>query len=69
MTADKITDEIIFSKELDGKILKLERKFKDDIFYAKDIIELGKAEDNFLREIKDIFNTYKKDKIKQKNEK
>lgn len=57
MTADKITDEIIFSRELDGKILKLERKFKDDIFYAKDIIELGKAEDNFLKALKDIFNT------------
>ena len=59
MTADKITDEIIFSKELDGKILSIERKFKDDIFYAKDIIELGKAEDNFLKELKDIFNTYR----------
>ena len=61
MTADKITDEIIFSEELDGKILKLERKFKDDIFYAKDIIELGKAEDNFLKGLKDIFSTYRKD--------
>lgn len=56
MTADKITDEIIFSKELDGKILKLERKFKSDIFHAKDIIELGKAEDNFLKGLKDILS-------------
>ena len=67
MTADKITDEIIFSRELDGKILKLERKFKDDIFYAKDIIELGKAEDNFLKALKDIFNTI--ERVEQKNEK
>ena len=65
MTADKITDEIIFSKELDGKILKLERKFTDDIFHAKDVIELGKAEDNFLKELKDIFNTYKKDNVEK----
>lgn len=59
MTADKITDEIIFSEELDGKILKLERKFKDDIFYAKDIIELGKAEDNFLKGLKEIMDNAK----------
>ena len=59
MTADKITDEIIFSKELDGKILSIERKFKDDIFYAKDIIELGKAEDNFLKELKEIIDNAK----------
>ena len=65
MTADKITHEIIFSRELDGKILKLERKFKDDIFYAKDIIELGKAEDNFLKGLKDIFNAYEKDKAEK----
>ena len=59
MTTDKITDEIIFSKELDGKILSIERKFKDDIFYAKDIIELGKAEDNFLKGLKEIIDNAK----------
>ena len=59
MTADKITDEIIFSKELDGKILSIERKFKDDIFHAKDIIELGKAEDNFLKGLKEIIDNAK----------
>ena len=59
MTADKITNNIIFSERLDARILRIERKFRDDIFHAKDIIELGKAEDNFLKELKDIFNTYR----------
>lgn len=61
MTADKITNNIVFSEQLDARILRVERKFKDDIFYAKDIVELGKAEDNFLKELKDIFNIYRKD--------
>ena len=59
MTADKITDEIIFSRELDGKILSIERKFTDDIFHAKDVIELGKAEDNFLKGLKEILDNAK----------
>ena len=65
MTADKITNNIIFSEQLDARILRIQRKFRDDIFYSKDIIELGKAEDNFLKELKDIFNTYMKDKIEK----
>lgn len=60
MTADKITNNIIFTEELDAKILNIERKFKDDIFYAKDIIELGEAEDNFLKLLKEVIKEYVK---------
>lgn len=60
MTADKITNNIIFTEELDAKILNIARKFKDDIFYAKDIIELGEAEDNFLKALKEVIKEYVK---------
>ena len=54
MTKDKITNKIIFSEEIDGKILNLVRKFNDDNFYADNLYKFGENEDNLLEGIKDL---------------
>lgn len=67
MNSYKITDEIIFNPDLDEKIMKLVRKYKDDIFYASrepdEYKALGEAEDNFLKGLKEII-IYDKNEIK-----
>lgn len=67
MNSYKITDEIIFNPDLDEKIMKIVRKYKDDIFYASkqpdEYKALGEAEDNFLRALKEVM-IYGKNEIK-----
>ena len=67
MNIYKITDEIIFNPDLDEKIMKIVRKYKDDIFYASresdEYKALGEAEDNFLRALKEVM-IYGKNEIK-----
>ena len=67
MNSYKITEEIIFNPDLDEKIMKIVRKYKDDIFYASkqpdEYKALGEAEDNFLRALKEVM-IYGKNEIK-----
>lgn len=67
MNSYKITDEIIFNPDLDEKIMKIVRKYKDDIFYASresdEYKALGEAEDNFLKALKEVM-IYGKNEIK-----
>ena len=67
MNSYKITDEIIFNPDLDEKIMKIVRKYKDDTFYASkqpdEYKALGEAEDNFLRALKEVM-IYGKNEIK-----